>query len=146
MAQLNSALDYGSRGYRFESCRGHLKRKVCMRMQAFLFFRLSKAYAFVKNEKQKSTTLFNVVDFSFSERNSKGYLILLIKKGALSGSPQVLLFDRMPPHLLAPHYIRSSGSYIVIRSLSRSLKAKSLHENAGFFVFQAVKSLCFCKE
>ena len=23
VAQLNSALDYGSRGYRFESCRGH---------------------------------------------------------------------------------------------------------------------------
>ena len=26
VAQLNSALDYGSRGYRFESCRGHKKR------------------------------------------------------------------------------------------------------------------------
>ena len=25
MAQLNSASDYGSEGYRFESCRGHLR-------------------------------------------------------------------------------------------------------------------------
>jgi hypothetical protein len=25
VAQLNSASDYGSEGYRFESCRGHLK-------------------------------------------------------------------------------------------------------------------------
>ena len=28
VAQLNRALDYGSRGYRFESCRNHLRTLV----------------------------------------------------------------------------------------------------------------------
>ena len=27
VAQLNRAFDYGSEGYRFESCRGHMKIK-----------------------------------------------------------------------------------------------------------------------
>ena len=40
MAQLNSALDFGSSGYRFESCRGH-KNKTRMSARAsfsFLFY------------------------------------------------------------------------------------------------------------
>ena len=28
VAQLNSALDYGSRGYRFESCLGHILKLI----------------------------------------------------------------------------------------------------------------------
>ena len=29
VAQLNRASDYGSEGYRFESCRGHSKKEMC---------------------------------------------------------------------------------------------------------------------
>ena len=35
VAQLNRAFDYGSKGYRFESCRGH---KEGLFMAPFLFF------------------------------------------------------------------------------------------------------------
>ena len=40
LAQLNRAFDYGSKGYRFESCRDHLKEAQSLRNQlvAFLFF------------------------------------------------------------------------------------------------------------
>ncbi len=55
MAQLNSASDYGSEGYRFESCRGHLKQKVRTIVRTFLFF--AKAERSSKlGEKQKSAT------------------------------------------------------------------------------------------
>ena len=39
LAQLNRAFDYGSKGYRFESCRDHLKDAQSLRNQsvAFLF-------------------------------------------------------------------------------------------------------------
>ena len=39
LAQLNRAFDYGSKGYRFESCRDHLKEAQSLRNQsvAFLF-------------------------------------------------------------------------------------------------------------
>jgi hypothetical protein len=35
VAQLNSALDYGSRGYWFESSRGHLRMKSSDESQSF---------------------------------------------------------------------------------------------------------------
>ena len=39
LAQLNRAFDYGSKGYRFESCRDHKKKAQSLRNQsvAFLF-------------------------------------------------------------------------------------------------------------
>ncbi len=39
LAQLNRAFDYGSKGYRFESCRDHFKETQSLRNQsvAFLF-------------------------------------------------------------------------------------------------------------
>lgn len=37
VAQLNRALDYGSRGYRFESCRNH-KRNTRLECSFFLCF------------------------------------------------------------------------------------------------------------
>ena len=39
VAQLNRALDYGSRGYRFESCRNH-KRNIQKSVPFFLFSKL----------------------------------------------------------------------------------------------------------
>lgn len=41
MAQLNSALDYGSRGYRFESYHGH--KKTHQPGEFFLFTQILKA-------------------------------------------------------------------------------------------------------
>lgn len=41
LAQLNRAFDYGSKGYRFESCRSHTKRH-----------RLNKAVSFLYEEQQ----------------------------------------------------------------------------------------------
>ena len=38
MAQLNSASDYGSEGYRFESCRGHIKQETVLKECGFSFF------------------------------------------------------------------------------------------------------------
>ena len=38
VAQLNSASDYGSEGYRFESCRGHDKHKATLDKVWFLYF------------------------------------------------------------------------------------------------------------
>ena len=40
LAQLNRAFDYGSKGYRFESCRDHLTETQSLRNQsvAFSFF------------------------------------------------------------------------------------------------------------
>ncbi len=35
VAQLNSASDYGSEGYRFESCRGHIKQKPIAEAMGF---------------------------------------------------------------------------------------------------------------
>ena len=34
LAQLNRAFDYGSKGYRFESCRDHLKKAQSLRNQS----------------------------------------------------------------------------------------------------------------
>ena len=38
LAQLNRAFDYGSKGYRFESCRDHLKKTQSLRNQSVAFF------------------------------------------------------------------------------------------------------------
>ena len=38
LAQLNRAFDYGSKGYRFESCRDHLYRSQMLDFQAFAIF------------------------------------------------------------------------------------------------------------
>ena len=43
VAQLNRALDYGSRGYRFESCRNH-KRNTRLECSFFLCFTVYDAY------------------------------------------------------------------------------------------------------
>ena len=43
VAQLNRALDYGSRGYRFESCRNH-KRNTRLECSFFLYFTVYDAY------------------------------------------------------------------------------------------------------
>ena len=43
VAQLNRALDYGSRGYRFESCRNH-KRNTHLECSFFLCFTVYDAY------------------------------------------------------------------------------------------------------
>ena len=44
VAQLNRASDYGSEGYRFESCRGHhqQKRRTTRSSTALFVFRLSR--------------------------------------------------------------------------------------------------------
>ena len=46
LAQLNRAFDYGSKGYRFESCRDHNKKAQSLRNQsvAFLLFVLLAAF------------------------------------------------------------------------------------------------------
>ena len=46
VAQLNRALDYGSRGYRFESCRNH-KRNTHLECSFFLCFTVYDAYRYV---------------------------------------------------------------------------------------------------
>ncbi len=38
LAQLNRAFDYGSKGYRFESCRDHLDRSQVLENKAFAIF------------------------------------------------------------------------------------------------------------
>ena len=38
LAQLNRAFDYGSKGYRFESCRDHLNRSQVLENEAFAIF------------------------------------------------------------------------------------------------------------
>ena len=43
VAQLNSALDYGSRGYRFESCRGH-KKKPYLNLVRVFYLKLKVIY------------------------------------------------------------------------------------------------------
>ena len=45
MAQLNSASDYGSEGYRFESCRGHIKINKMRVPSGTRFFMLNGAQA-----------------------------------------------------------------------------------------------------
>ncbi len=42
VAQLNSALDYGSRGYKFESCRGHNTQKTTLKKKCGFFYFMEK--------------------------------------------------------------------------------------------------------
>gem|GEM_PF-5053132 len=72
MAQLNSASDYGSEGCRFESCRGHLKRKPCIFMQGFVFPSGVKSESFCKPmEKQNCSALH--CGFAFSYGSTKDH-------------------------------------------------------------------------
>ena len=67
VAQLNSASDYGSEGCRFESCRGHLKRKPCIKMQGFVFWERRKIF-FRKRTKMTKPQHFSDACLHFQER------------------------------------------------------------------------------
>ena len=57
-------------------CRGHIKRKVCMKMQTFLFSVKAQvtAWGLVGNKKVYCTSNTN---FAFSERSIKDHVIIL---------------------------------------------------------------------
>jgi hypothetical protein len=44
VAQLNSALDFGSSGYKFESCQGHEERKAQHTVLGFFVLNALKVY------------------------------------------------------------------------------------------------------
>ena len=52
VAQLNRVADYGSAGYRFESCRGH-SLKPFYKRRAFFISLFSPSYHFIKLSLQK---------------------------------------------------------------------------------------------
>ena len=55
MAQLDSASDYESEGYKFESCQDHLKQKVHHHSDGFFVFGKIKSASYLNlGENQKS--------------------------------------------------------------------------------------------
>ena len=66
VAQLNSALDYGSRGYWFESSRGHLRMKSSDESQGF-FCMLFLVLSLLKELKKAYKKVFqSLIEKSFS--------------------------------------------------------------------------------
>jgi hypothetical protein len=64
VAQLNSAPDYGSGGCRFESCRGHHKKK---QTEMFAFFIQSNAF-FVTHKRYPNKAICHFFAFDKSNR------------------------------------------------------------------------------
>lgn len=76
MAQLNSASDFGSEGYRFESCRGHADKGIYREVDAFflhinqVFFRQWVEKPLVRPNQINLSKRFNwhwSADVSFNE-------------------------------------------------------------------------------
>ena len=53
MAQLNSASDFGSEGWGFESLHGHIKHKTCNEIAGFVIWKRSKhSFGSLENNKK----------------------------------------------------------------------------------------------
>ena len=79
MAQLNSASDYGSEGYRFESCRGHKNPKIFLGFSFDLNSNFIKSIVLTELYFQNIISIFALTNYYFLLRityvfrNQKSY-------------------------------------------------------------------------
>ena len=76
LAQLNRAFDYGSKGYRFESCRDHVTKSQVLKNQALAAFLLSFCPTFAPPN-YKENAYKRIHNKAFFEFNATGRDIYL---------------------------------------------------------------------
>jgi len=103
------------------SCRGHLKRKVCMKMQAFFVFWKIQDPGLVDLEKNKKKCIVQAMQTLHFQKGVQRIMSpkLRDEKSWLS----------LPTHHLALHYQRSTGPLTTVRPLSRSQMNQKMIQN-----------------
>jgi hypothetical protein len=92
VAQLNSASDFGSDGWGFESLRGHLKQKIRSESCGFFCF-LKKPNLFeASEENKKNTPTVRRCGFSIFRRGAMGKAQPIQKKKNLKSKLQIPIF------------------------------------------------------